>query len=314
MDRYLKPYHSQMIPDPERFTLHQPPHTADPETGAQRGFSPVELQAVAPATDMEGDITTDVIIGGVESHPIDRTPSRGGFGHKWTRGDSGAGEGGVTRTGYNREAQTVPFGDDACADVSAAQAAARGRDYGAGLFATRGFLPHGPHGLPVDEQRTTQLSTGLPTTPMADQGEAGYEQLRRGLNADPLNDGAATGGSGSPPRPTAWRVGEEDGSLWRPARYLATTIQRPFKPTRQLPTDQVQINPARTPTMIVTTTVPARSSKGGVLFGSLARFVPRVVPIGPLARTPGRTFETAEATATVADIDDLPDYSGVVYA
>lgn len=307
MDKYLQPWARQMVPDTERFTRHTPPH------GSQRGFSEVELQAVAPDTDMEGDITTDVIIGGVPAYPIDRTPSQGGRGHKWTRADSGAGEGGTTPTGYNREAQTVPFGDDACAAVAYVQGAARGRDYGAGTLSTRGFLPHGPHGLMHGEHRSTQTVTGLPTTPLANQG-GGYEQYRRGLNADPLNDGTATGGTGSAPRPTAWRVGEEDGSLWRPARYFSTTIDRPFRPTRQLPTDQVQINPARTPTMITTTTVPRRSSKGGVLFASLAKFVPKATPIGPLARTPGPWYEPAEAAAQVTDISELPDYSGVVHA
>lgn len=308
MDRYLQPWARQMVPDTERFTRHAPPH------GSQRGFSEVELQAVAPATDMEGDITTDVIVGGVPAYPIDRTPSRGGRGHDWTRADSGAGEGGVTLTGYNRETQTAPFGDDACAEVSYLQGIVRGRDYGAGTLSTKGFLPHGPHGLMEGEHRSTQIVTGLPTTPLADQGGAGHEQYRRGLNADPLNDGTAMGGTGAQPRPLAWRVGEEDGSLWRPARYLSTRIDRPFRPTRQLPTDQMQINPARTPTMITTTTVPARSSKGGTLFASLAKFVPKAVPVGPLARTPGPWYEPAEAAAQVADLSLLPDYSGVVNA
>lgn len=308
MDKYLQPWARQMIPDTERFTRHQPPH------GSQRGFSPVELQADAPATDLEGDIITDVIIGGVPAYPIDRTPSRGGKTRRWTRGMSGAGEGGITLTGYNRENQATPLGNDACAEVSIAQGLARGRDYGAGILSTRGFLPHGPHGLMHGEHRSTQLTTGFSTTPMANQGGSGYAQYRRGLNADPLNDGAATGGTGTPPRPTAWRVGEEDGSLWRPARYLSTTIDRSFKPTRQLPTDQVQINPARTPTMIVTTTVPSRSSKGGVLFGSLAKFNRKSVPVGPLARTPGPWYEPAQAAADVADVNSLPDYSGAVYA
>lgn len=307
MDRYLDPWSRQMVTDPERATRHHPPH------GSQRGFSEVELQADAPATVMEGDVITDVVIGGVPAYPIDRTPSRGGRGRKWTRAMSGAGEGGVTRTGYNREHQVVPFGDDACASVSAVQEVARGGDYGAGRYGTHAFMPHGPHGLMDGEHRSTVGSVGLSTTPLANQGGIGYQQYRRGLNADPLNDGAATGGTGTPPRPTAWRVGEDDGSLWRPARYMATTIDRPFRPTRQLPTDQVQINPARTPTMIVTTTRPRVASKGGVLFGSLSKFVPKAVPVGPVARTPGPWWELAQAGASVSDPNMLPDYSGAVY-
>lgn len=307
MDKYLHPWPRQMVKDPERFSRHQPLH------GPQPGFSEVELQADAPQSVLEGEVITDATLDGVPSYPIDRTPSMGGRGHKWTRAMSGAGEGGVTLTGYNREHQTAPFGDDASAEVSGAQGLARGRDWGAGRYGTHAFQSHGPHGLMDGEHRTALYTTGLPTTPIANQG-SGYDQLRRGLNSDPLNDGTATGGTGVQPRPTAWRVGEDDGSLWRPARYMQTLIDRAFRPTRQLPTDQVQINPARTPTMIRTTTRPVASSKGGVLFASLAKFVPKAVPIGPVAHTPGPWWEPGQATATVNDPNMLPDYSGVVHA
>lgn len=320
----------QMISDPERFTVHQPPH------GTQAGFSKVELDAIAPPSELSGEINTDAIVGhGSPAYPIDRTPSMGGrdfdptlkpprlFGRapigrshrNWTRGRSGGGGGNVQRTGYNTEDQRAPFGDDACAAVAPSQMAARGVDHGAGLFATKVFEPHGDHGQMHHEQRQTVRVEGFGTTPMANQG-GGHDVLRRGLNADPINDGPAMGADNAPVRPMhGWREGAIDGSRWRPARYLHTPVQRRFAPTRQLPTDQVQINPARTPTMIVTTTVPSRSTKGGELFASLTKFLPKRVPVGGIARTPGPWWQAAEAQASEVDgLAGLSDYSGAVYA
>jgi len=293
----------QMVADPERFTRHRPPH------GAQVAFSPVELQATAPETDMEGQVSSDAFLNqGVPAYPIDRSPWLGGRTHRWTRGMSTGGEGGVERTGP--VGSGLP-GRPGRQSVMMAQARARGRDFGAGVLATKAFEAHGPHALMFGEQRSTVLSFGLPTTPIANQG-SGYEQYRRGLNSDPLNDGTAFGGPGTNPRPTAWRVGEDDGSLWRPARYLHTPMQRPFRPTRQLPTDQVQINPAHTPQIILSAPPPKVPSKGGDLFASLSKFIPKAVPVGGIARTPGAWYEPAQAAAEPADLGQLPDYSGVV--
>lgn len=302
---------NQLVADPERFSRHNPPHSGTTGT-RQPGFSPVELQATAPASDLSGQIVTDAVVGyGSPAYPIDRTPSLGGRGRDWTRGMSGAGEGGVQRTGFNSEQKRTLFGSDACAAVSADQFRARARSYGAGEYGTHAFESHGPHGQMYGEHRSTALSNGLGTTPLANQG-GGYEQYRRGLNADPLNDGTATGGPGISPRPTAWRVGEDDGSLWWPARYLRTHIDRIFRPTRQLPTDQVQINPTRTPQIIVSAPPPGKSSKGGGLFDSLAKFVPKAVPIAGIARTPGPWYESVQAEAEPQNLSLLPDYSGVV--
>lgn len=309
--RYLDSWTTkQFIVDPERFSRHLP------RKAAEIAFNEVEIPADAPESVLTGIVNTDAIVdGGAPSYPIDQTPIRGGRTHKWHRGLSGAGDGGITRTGYNREGQRVPFGTDAKADVSAAQQVTHGRDQGAGTYATKVFEPHGDHGQMFGEQRSTVLVTGLGGTPMASDAGSGHEQLRRGLNADPLNDGPSTGAANDRKRPLhGWRDGAEDGSRWRPARYLHTPLQRPYQPTRQLPTDQVHINPARTPQMIVTAPPPSKPSKGGQLFSSLARFVPKSVPVGGMERAPAPWYESAVAAAEPIPPSELPDYSGAYYA
>lgn len=290
----------QYVTDPERLSRHA--RSAEDVRRGHEGFSEVDLQATAPESALSGEVITDAQVDGGNTPAIDQTPSFGGRGRKWTRLDSAGPEGVAQRTGPIDLGVGAWLFDRAQEIVMMVQAAARGRDYGAGTASTKVFMPHGPHGQMYDEERPFVTTEGYLTTPMAttDPGDA-HAVLRRGLNADPINDGDVG-------RPLSWKVDQVPS--FRPARYVHTPLQRSFKPTRQMPTDQVQINPAHTPQVIVDIPTPSVSSKGGTLFSSLQKFVPKAVPIGGLNRTPSPWYESAVATAEPDNPGRLPDYSG----
>lgn len=290
----------QYVTDPERLSRHT--LTVEDVRRGQEGFSEVDLQATAPESALSGEVITDAQVDGGNTPAIDTTPSIGGRRKTWTRAQSAGTEGVAQRTGPVDLGLSSWLFDRGQTLVMMVQAAARGRDYGAGTLSTKVFQPHGPHGQMYDEQRPFLTTEGYLTTPMAstDPGDA-HAVLRRGLNADLINDGE-TG------RPLSWKVDQLPS--FKPARYVHFPLERSFRPTRQLPTDQVQVNPAHTPQVIVDIPAPARPSKGGTLFSSLQRFVPKAVPVGGVNRTPSPWYESAVVEAEPAPSTQLPDYSG----
>lgn len=248
----------QFYPEHERFTVHTPP---DPGHGDLSDASHVTTNMDAPLSQPGGEIHSDALFENYNTlpaaDPIDRTPT---------------GSGGTKRVVDNGH-----FGSPTSPKASITETSnARGQDMGAPKRGTGDTIPLLGHGWLDHEQPFTVISEGMRTTPMANQG-SGYEVLRRGLNADPINDGDSG-------RDDAWTV---DAPSWKLGRYIATNIQRRFQ-FPSLSRGEVKYAQERTVTIIGDAPPPEKSTKYDSPYSTLQRFMPKRVPLtGGIRRQPG---------------------------
>lgn len=272
----------QWIPEEERFTVHSPP---DPGHGDTSDSSNVITTMDAPLSQPGGEVFGDVYFEATHqlpgSDPIDNTPT-------------GSGGTRIPEVSGHEGGPTSPLA------TLSQRAAARGVDMGAAKRSTTDTMELTGHGWLDHEDPFTAVSEGARTTPMADQGGEGYLQYRRGINADPANDGDSG-------RADAWTV---DAPSWKLGRYQATNIQRTFRaPT--LSHDQVKYAQERTITIVGDAPPPVKSTKYNSPFSSLQRFLPKRVPLtGGIRRQPAPWDEAA--IVANESLQAPANYSGVI--
>jgi len=272
----------QWIPEEERFTRHSPP---DPGHGDMTDSSNVITAMDAPLSQPGGEVIGDVYWENARQLPgsdaIDNTSTGSGG----TRKPQVSGhEGGPTSPQA----------------TLSQRAAARGQDQGAAKRSTTDTMELLGHGWLDHEQPLTAVSEGNRTTAMANQGGEGYLQYRRGINADPANDGDSG-------RADAWTV---DAPSWKLGRYQQTNIQRDFR-APLLSHHEVKYAQERTVTIIGDAPPPVKSTKYNSPFSSLQRFLPKRIPLtGGIRREPAPWDEPA--IVANESLQSPANYSGVI--
>ncbi len=243
---------NQWQPDPDRFTVQNPP---DPGHGDRSEPTNAVVMQDAPLLQGGGEIITDAQQEHDYVRPatvlIDQTP----VGHGTPSGVN------AEKAGHAYGGTTQPLGDNV-GYGRAVMGVLRGRDLGADRRAT---VQVGRPYRFFDDQYISPQSDGLDDTPLSDM--TGSPILVRGLNAYDANDGdgGRVRGNGS----RSWRV---NGPSWKLGRYMASNVQRgAFHPPRRTH-NVVKMNQPHVVTIVGDAPPPRRSDKYASPYSSLQRF------------------------------------------